>query len=70
MTKTTGFRIYEDVAMGISNVRSVCKIPITPEMWESICERARVAGMEPNAYLDSVIEEFNRGDHEQATEER
>jgi hypothetical protein len=50
---------YEDIAIGVVHVRPVAVLPITEEMWESICQRAAAAGKDPHEYFDEMIAEFN-----------
>ena len=60
MTESTqplrGFYMYERVAGGVSP-RPISRMEITEEMWETLCQRAKLAGMEPEAYFQEKISE-------------
>lgn len=54
--KTVMWSAYETIGLAITQVSTVTRMEVTPEMWDSLCVKAEAAGMEPEAWLDAEIE--------------
>jgi len=50
----------EYVGIAMADVAPVVKMPITEDVWKTICEKAEAEGMDPNDWLDMKIEELNK----------
>jgi len=59
MSEIKGWSCYETLGIAMPNPGTVTKMPITPEMLESLRPKAEAEGLTPEEYLEREIDRWN-----------
>ena len=65
MSEIKGWSCYETLGIGMPNPRTTIKMPITPEMLESLRPKAEALGLTPGEYLEREIDRWNAEETEE-----